>query len=161
MDSAFVLNLWLYIKDLNTIFEPAYELWVYIAYAWICSTDLHGWLVSGARCLYCVMSVHLDPFFVCASSDESGQCAHMCGHTCTQWPESSLLVHTKNVCTCVHASAHTCAQILCEYECTHVHTCFVFTNSEYSGQCAHACTIAWAFFMETAIINNIWCAIPY
>ena len=57
-------------------------------------TDMHEQLASGARCLNCVMSVHLDPFFMCTSSEDSGQCAHMC-------------------------------------------------------------TLAWAFFMETAILNNI------
>ena len=49
------------------------------------------------------------------------------------WPESSLLVHTKSVCTCVHASVHMCD------------TFFVCMSSEDSGQCAHACTLAWAF----------------
>ena len=32
---------------------------------------------------------------------------HASVHTCAHWSESSLLIHTKNVCTCVHASAHT------------------------------------------------------
>ena len=48
---------------------------------------------------------------------------------CAHWPESSLLlVHTKNVCTFVHASVHKCSRILCVYEqwrlwpvCAHVH----------------------------------------
>ena len=50
-------------------------------------------------------------------------------HACAHWPESSLLVHTKNVCTFVHASVHKCSHILCVYEqcrlwpvCAHVHT---------------------------------------
>ena len=106
---------------------------------------MHGQPASGARCLNFVMSVHLYPFFVCTSSEDSGQCAHvcahmralarvytarthnvravktlvsvhMCVHTCAHWPESSLLVHTKNVCTCVHTSVHTCAQIFCVYK---------------------------------------------
>ena len=75
----------------------------------ICSTYMHGQLASGARCLNCVMSVQLDPFFVLAS-------VRMCLHTCAHWPDSSLLVHTKNVCTYVHASVRTCAHILCVHE---------------------------------------------
>ena len=56
--------------------------------------------------------------------------AHASVHTCAHWPESSLLIHTKNVCTCVHASVRMC-----------VHTFFVCTSSEGSGQCAcvHTC----------------------
>ena len=105
-------------------------------------------------------------------------------HACAHWPESSLLVHTKNVCTFVHASMQKCAHILCVYEqwrvqceymcthwpessllvhtknvcthmrtlaCTHVHTFFVCMSSEDSGQCAHVCTLAWAFFMDAAL----------
>ena len=51
-----------------------------------------------------------------------------CVHTCEHWPESSLLVRTKNVCTCVHASVRRC-----------LYTFFVCTSSEDSGQYAHAC----------------------
>ena len=61
----------------------------------------------------------------------------MCTHA--HWPESSLLVHTKNVCTHMRTLA-----------CTHVHTFFVCMSSEDSGQCAHVCTLAWAFFMDAA-----------
>ena len=55
--------------------------------------------------------------------------AHASVHTCAHWPESSLLIHTKNVCTCVHASVRMC-----------VHTFFVCTSSEDSGQCVHMCS---------------------
>ena len=41
-------------------------------------------------CMQVCTNVHT--FFVCTSSEDFGQCAHMCTH----WPESSLLVHTKN-----------------------------------------------------------------
>ena len=41
-------------------------------------------------CMQVCTNVHT--FFVCTSSGVFGQCAHMCTH----WPESSLLVHTKN-----------------------------------------------------------------
>ena len=55
--------------------------------------------------------------------------AHASVHTCAHWPESSLLIHTKNVCTCVHASVRMC-----------VHTFFVCTSSEDSGRaCVHTC----------------------
>ena len=40
-------------------------------------------------------------------------------HACAYWPESSLLVHTKNVYTHMRTLA-----------CTHVHTFFVRTSSE-------------------------------
>ena len=45
-------------------------------------------------CAYLCMQVctNVHTFFVCTSSEDFGQCAHMCTH----WPESSLLVHTKN-----------------------------------------------------------------
>ena len=62
---------------------------------------------------------------------------HLCTHA--HWPESSLLVHTKNVCTHMRTLA-----------CTHVHKFFVCMSSEDSGQCAHVCTLAWAFFMDAA-----------
>ena len=108
---------------------------------------MHGQLASGARFLNCHMSVHLDPFFECTSSEDYGQCAHvctvhMCVHTYAHWLESSLLVHTKNVCKCVHASVHTCAHM-----CTHslsvravktlasVRMCALCTC-----KCAHMCT---------------------
>ena len=55
--------------------------------------------------------------------------AHASVHTCAHWPESSLLIHTKNVCTCVHASVRMC-----------VHTFFVCTSSEDSCQCVHMCS---------------------
>ena len=99
---------------------------------------------------------------------------HASVHTCAHWSESSLLIHTKNVCTCVHASVRmcmcthslcvravktlvsvcTCARTgqslhcsytqrmcahVCILACTNVHTFFVCTSSEDSGQCAHAC----------------------
>ena len=53
---------------------------------------------------------------------------HASVHTCAHWPESSLLIHTKNICTCVHASLRMC-----------VHTFFVCTSSEDSGQYVHRC----------------------
>ena len=118
---------------------------------------MHGQLASGARCFNCVMSVHLDPFFVCTSSEDLASVC-MCVHTCAHRPESSLLVHTQ-VCTssvdsgqCVHLCAHmhTLARVftarirkeyvhMCMQVCTHVHTFFVCTSSEYSGQSVHAC----------------------
>ena len=65
-------------------------------------------------------------------------------HACAHWPESSLLVHTKNVCTFVHASMQTCAHILCVYEewrlwpvRAHVHTLTrVFTAGTHK-ECVH------------------------
>ena len=48
---------------------------------------MHGQLGSGARFLNCHVIVHLDPFFVCTSSEDSDQyahvcrCAHMCIHS--------------------------------------------------------------------------------
>ena len=88
-------------------------------------------------CAHLCMQVckHVHTFFVCMSSEDSGQCAHMY----TYWPESSLLLHTKNVCTHMRTLA-----------CTHVHTFFVCISSEDSDQCAHVCTLAWVFFMDAA-----------
>ena len=88
-------------------------------------------------CAHLCMQVckHVHTFFVCMSSEDSGQCEHMCTH----WLESSLLVHTKNVCTHMRTLAY-----------THVHTFIVCVSSEDSGQCARVCTLAWAFFMDAA-----------
>ena len=146
-------------------------------------------------CVHASVRMCVHTFFVCTSSEDSGQCVHMCSHwpdvftphthkecvhmfaylhaqmcthslcvravktlasvrmrayraasikkahaasikkahasvhTCAHWPESSLLIHTKNVCTCVHASVRMC-----------VHTFFVCTSSEDSGQCVHMCS---------------------
>ena len=148
-------------------------------------------------CAHLCMQVckHMHTFFVCMSSEDSGQCAHMY----TYWPESSLLLHKECVHTHAHPCMHTCAYILCVYEqwrlwpvcarvhtcmsllygrcmgllygrcvvcshahtgqslhccsytqrtcahlcmqvCTNVHTFFVCTSSEGFGQCAHMCT---------------------
>ena len=103
---------------------------------------MHGQLASGARCLNCVLSVHLDHFVVYTSSEDPGQCAHVCAHMRTL--ARVFIARTHRIC------AHVCMQV-----CTHVHTFFVCTSSEDSGQCAHACRLAWAFIMEAAIINNI------
>ena len=48
---------------------------------------MHGQLPSGARGLNCVSSVHLHLFFVCTSSEDSGQCAHVCTLTCAFFAE--------------------------------------------------------------------------
>ena len=64
--------------------------------------------MCACRCAH--VCVHI--FFVCRSSEDSGQYVHMCAH----WPESSLLIHAKNVCTCLHTCMHKCAHILCVYE---------------------------------------------
>ena len=90
---------------------------------------MHGQLASGARCLNCIMSVHLDLIVVCTSSEDSGQCVYVCAH--------------------MHIRAHVCMQV-----CTYLHTFFVCTSNEDYGQCAHACTLAWTFLMEAVIINN-------
>ena len=63
-------------------------------------------------CVYASVRMCVHTFFVCRSSENSGQYVHMCAH----WPESSLLIHTKNVCTCLHTCMHKCAHILCVYE---------------------------------------------
>ena len=104
---------------------------------------MHGQPASGARCLNCVMSVHLYQFFVCTSSEDSGQCAHVCTHMHALARVFTARTHKE----CVHMCAYKCAHM-----CTHF---FVCTSSEDSGQCVHACTLGWAFLMETAIINNI------
>ena len=49
---------------------------------------MHGQLPSRARGLNCVSSVHLHPFFVCTSSEDSGQCAHVCTLTCAFFAEN-------------------------------------------------------------------------
>ena len=49
---------------------------------------MHRQLPSGARGLNCVSSVHLHPFFVCTSSEDSGQCAHVCTLTCAFFAEN-------------------------------------------------------------------------
>ena len=98
---------------------------------------MHGQLASGARCLNCVMSVHLDSFFVCTSSEDSGQCVHMCVRA---------VKTLASVCTCAHTGqrlhcsyTQRMCEHLCTLACTNVHTFFVCTSSEDSGQCAHAC----------------------
>ena len=68
---------------------------------------MHGQLASGARCLnFFHMSAYLDPFFVCTSSEDSGQCAHVY----TVYMQVCTHVHTFFVCTsskdsgqCAHA----------------------------------------------------------
>ena len=76
-------------------------------------------------CVHASVRMCVHTFFVCRSSEDSGQYVHMCAN----WPESSLLIHTKNVCTCLHTCMHKCAHILCVYEqwtlwpvCARVHT---------------------------------------
>ena len=71
---------------------------------------MHGQLASGVRCLNCVMSVHLDPFLVCTSSEDSGQCVHVCSYMRT--PSRVFTARTqKNVCTYVHKCACKCAHM--------------------------------------------------
>ena len=107
---------------------------------------MHGQLASGARCLNCIMSVHLDPIVVCTSSEDSGQCVYVCAHMHILARVFTARTHKE----CVLMRAHVCMQV-----CTYLHTFFVCTRNEDYGQCAHACTLAWTFLMEAAIINNI------
>ena len=73
---------------------------------------MHGQLASGVRYLNCVMSVYLDPFFVCTSSEDSGQCAHVCAHMRTLARVFTARTHKE----CVHMCVCKCAHILCVYE---------------------------------------------
>ena len=73
---------------------------------------MYGQLASGARCLNCVLSVHLDHFVVYTSSEDPGQCAHVCAHMRTL-ARVFIARNTKNMCTCVNASMYTCADITC------------------------------------------------
>ena len=115
---------------------------------------MHDQLASGARRLNCVMSVHLNPLFVFAS-------VPMCVHTCAHWPESSLLIHTKNVCTWVHASVHTCAHILCVHEqwrlwlvSACVHTCMGVFDGNCNNQQYLMC---YPILVSMRITPNWWC----
>ena len=77
-------------------------------------------------------------------------------HACAHWPESSLLVHTKNVCTCVHTCMYTFAHILCAVktlasvrmcahtcaQCTHAHASQSLHCSYTQRMCAYVCTLA-------------------
>ena len=74
---------------------------------------MHGRLASGARCLNCVMSVHLDAFFVCTSSEDSGQCAHVCAHMHTVARVFSARTHNERVHMCACKCAHMCTHSLC------------------------------------------------
>ena len=89
--------------------------------------DMHGRPASGARCLNCVMSVYLDPFFVCTSSEDSGQCAHVCAHMHTVARVFTARTNKERVYMCASKCAHMCTLAF-----------FVCKSSEYSGQCANA-----------------------
>ena len=105
---------------------------------------MHGQLASGARCFNCVMSVHLDPFFVCTSSVDSGQCVHVRAHMCTQARVFTARTHKEYVHMCVCKCAHMCTHSLC-----------VRAVNTLAKVCTHECTLPWAFFIEVSIINNI------
>ena len=61
----------------QTTVEPAREIWVLIAYAQMSLIKVRADLSSGARCLIFGMSLHLQPYLTYASSEGSGESAHM------------------------------------------------------------------------------------
>ena len=83
------------------------KFWLSIAYAWICSTDMHGQLASGVRCLNCVMSVNLDQLLVCTNREDSGQCVHVCSYMRTPSRVFTARAHKE----CVHMCACKCAHM--------------------------------------------------
>ena len=74
---------------------------------------MHGQPASGARCLNCVMSVHLYPFFVCTSSEDSGQCAHVCAQMRALARVFTARTHKECVHMCAYKCAHMCTHFLC------------------------------------------------
>ena len=74
---------------------------------------MHGQLASGARCLNCVLSVHLDHFVVYTSSEDHGQCAHVCAHMRTLARVFIARTHKEYVHMCACKYAHMCTHSLC------------------------------------------------
>ena len=73
---------------------------------------MHGRLGSGARCLNCVMSVHLDAFFVCTSSEDWPVCACVCTHA-QRGQSLHARTHNERVHMCAYMCAHMCTHSLC------------------------------------------------
>ena len=96
---------------------------------------------------------------------------HASVHTCAHWSESSLLIHTKNVCTCVHAGVRMC---VCTYflcvgavktlvrMCTCARTGQSLHCSYTQRMCAHVCILACTnvhiFFVCTSSEDSAQCA---
>ena len=88
------------------------------------------------------MSVHLESFLVCTSSEDSGQCVHVRSYMRT----SSRVFTARTHKECVHMCAHVCA-----LSCTH--SLYVRTAKTLASVRMHAHLNG--PFMEAAIINII------
>ena len=67
------------------------EVLVLIAYAQMPLINAHAEVSSKARDIHFVLSLHLQPYFVYAISEGSGESAHMCRLICADSPEPLLL----------------------------------------------------------------------